>query len=496
DPTRLTTLAISGGWETGSGKSVDVMGFNYFTHGNTDHYHAKFPDQPTIGTEEASTFSTRGVYFDDEPNSHLSAYDVHGPSYGATAERWVNYYSTRPFVAGAFVWTGFDYRGETTPFTWPAISSQFGILDTCGFPKDNFYYYKSVWTDAPMVHLLPHWNWQGKEGQEIEVWCFSNCDEIELLLNNKSIARQAMAKLSHLQWKVKYEPGVLLARGYKQGKPVAEDQVETSAAAAAIVLQADRSTIHADGEDVAVVSVRVADSRGKTVPDASSEIQFAIDGPGKIIGVGNGDPLSHEQDQFVESDQSFAIAHWRMMQVESTDSRPEIAEGFDDSKWQSAFRQRDGNDRAIIPTKNAVYRGSVEMPQINSGWSMSLLLRRFGSEQWVYLNGKQIAHMDAQAKLSVDLKAGEFHAGRNVIAVVATPLPGRAGRQEGSPDVSLSTSVRAVTPAGEWKRSLFNGLAQVIVQSTQQSGEIKLTATSNGLTAGILKIDAQSQPQQ
>jgi beta-galactosidase len=492
DPSRLTTAAIDNGWETmGSARSVDVMGFNYFNHGDTDHYHAKNPDQPTIGSEEASTYSTRGIYFDDLPNAHLSAYDVHDPSYGSTAHRWTNFYAPRHYIAGAFVWTGFDYRGEPSPFGWPAISSQFGILDTCGFPKDNFYYYQSCWTQTPMVHLLPHWNWRGKEGQEVEVWCFSNCDEVELLLNDQSIGREAMKPLSHVQWKVKYQPGVLLARGYKNGKQVVEDRIETTGAAAAIQLQPDRQMIQADGEDASLVTVRVVDSQGRAVPDANNEIQFAIDGPGKIIGVGNGDPSSHEPDKFVDVVQSFSIGDWRMMKVDSTENRPETAENFDDSSWTPAFaRSNERPPRQQIAT-DAVYRGSVDVPQIGASSSVSMQLRRMGDEQWVYLNGKQIAHMSGDdARSPVDLKSDEFHVGKNLIAVVATPRGG--GRDAFSRDQNSIPAVRVFTPAGSWKRSLFEGLAQVIVQANRSEGEITLTATAKGLTPMRLKM--QSQP--
>ena len=169
DPTRRFTVAISGGWGGGSSKSIDVMGFNYFTHGNTDEYHKKFPNKPSVATEDGSTFSTRGIYVQDREHQHLTAYDVNKADWSLLAEESWPHYAARPYVAGQFQWTGFDYRGEETPFGWPAISSQFGILDTCGFPKDNFYYYQAWWSDHPVLHLLPHWNWPGKEGQEIDV---------------------------------------------------------------------------------------------------------------------------------------------------------------------------------------------------------------------------------------------------------------------------------------------------------------------------------------
>ena len=296
DPSRLVTTAVSGGWGNGSSNSLDVMGFNYFTHGNVDAYHAAHPDQPCIGTEEGSTLSTRGIYFTDDTEAHLSAYDIHAQSWANTAEKWVNFYATRPFVAGAFVWTGFDYRGEPTPYGWPAISSEFGILDTCGFPKDNFYYYQSCWTTVPMVHLLPHWTWPGKEGQAMDVWCYSNCDEVELTLNGQSLGRKPMPPFGHLEWSVPYARGTLSAVAFRNGAIAASDKVETTSQPTTLALSADRTTIAADGTDVSVITVSALDDHNRPVPIAQNDVTFSLTGPGRIIGVGNGDPSCHEPD--------------------------------------------------------------------------------------------------------------------------------------------------------------------------------------------------------
>ncbi|WP_227625063.1 beta-galactosidase GalA [Fimbriimonas ginsengisoli] len=299
DPTRPTTVAISGGWGAGSSTTIDVMGFNYFTHGNTDDYHAKFPNRPSVGTEDGATLSTRGVYVSEPPKGWLSAYDVNGPDWASTAHRSVNHYAVRPFVAGQFQWTGFDYRGEPTPFGWPNIASQFGILDLCGFPKDNFYYYRAWWSDAPSLHLFPHWNWPGKEGQPIDVWVHGNVAEVELTLNGTSLGRKPMPRFGHLEWKVPYSPGVLLAKGYSDGKEVLSDRVETTGEAEGLRLGSDQASIKGDGEDLAVVAVSAADAGGRAVSTAGAQVTFEISGPGRIIGVGNGNPSSHEPDQAV-----------------------------------------------------------------------------------------------------------------------------------------------------------------------------------------------------
>jgi len=501
DPTRRDTFAISGGWGWGTSVSIDVMGFNYFTHGDgrdtgNDRFHAKFPDKPSVATEDASTFSTRGIYFEDRDHQHLTAYDKNKPAWGVLAEESWTHYAARPYVAGLFQWTGFDYRGEETPFYWPAISSQFGILDLCGFPKDNFYYYQAWWSDHPVLHLFPHWNWSGKEGQAIDVWVDSNCEEVELFLNGQSQGRKTMTKNSHLEWKVKYAPGILLARGSTGGKEILTDQVETTGAPAAIQLTPYRSDIKADGEDVSVITVQVNDAQNRLVPDASNNIAFDISGPGKIIGVGNGDPSSHEPDRFVESVSPLPLSDWHFKPVKSMTSLPEVAADFDDSGWRTAFAGRVGRrSNTNQPTQITVYRGSFKLPENSTHATFTLALRSLGQEQSVYLNGHAIAEniSPENATRVIALAADQLRSGKNVIAIVATPPEVRRDNRDGGgrENFGIPGQVVVITPPGDWKRSLFSGLAQVIVQSTGQPGEITLTAKSPGVTDGVLKLQAQ-----
>jgi beta-galactosidase len=313
DPTRPCTVAMNGAWGTGISTVIDVQGYNYVRNGERgtrpptfaqftgmDKFHAAFPDKPSLATEEASTLSTRGEYANDRANSFESAYDVNNPGWGSTAEEWWKYYTARPFAAGGFVWTGFDYRGEPTPYRWPAVSSQFGIMDTCGFPKDNFFYYQSVWTTKPMVHILPHWNWPGKEGQPIDVWAYSNQESVELFLNGQSLGKQAMPDKGHISWKVPYAPGTLEARAYRGDELAASDRVETAGAPAKIILTPDRTTISADGRDISIINVAVADAQGRIVPTADNLIKFSAGSNAHIVGVGNGAPASHEPDKASE----------------------------------------------------------------------------------------------------------------------------------------------------------------------------------------------------
>ncbi|MHC4981576.1 MAG: beta-galactosidase GalA [Planctomycetota bacterium] len=298
DPTRPVTQAMNGEWGEGFSHVVDVQGCNYIQCGKVDEFHDRFPDKPVVYSEACSTVCTRGQYGEDEKKCYVSAYDVNFPVWGCGAETMWKHTVERPWLDGIFVWTGFDYRGEPTPYRrWPCINSHFGIMDTCGFAKDNFYYCKAQWRDEPLVHIVPHWNWRGKKGKYIDVWVHTNCRRVELLLNGRSLGTKSVEPNGHAEWQVRYQPGTLEARGYNNGKPIAECVVQTAGRPAAVVLLPDRRLLKADGEDAAVVNAAVVDSSGLIVPTASNEVRFSIKGPGRIIGVGNGNPASHEADK-------------------------------------------------------------------------------------------------------------------------------------------------------------------------------------------------------
>ncbi len=297
DATRPITAAMSGGWEGPVSSVLDVEGVNYSIQ-VYDQYHAAHPGHPMFGSETCSTVTTRGVYANDPEKGYLQAYDLNNPGWGALAEEGWKAIAHRPFMAGTFVWTGFDYRGEPTPYKWPCINSHFGIMDTCGFPKDNFFYYQAWWRDQPVLHVLPHWNWPERVGEEVPVWVHSNCDRVELFLNGESLGAQDMPLNGHLEWTVKYVPGRLEARGWKAGRPVAAEFVETTGPATEIRLTAyNKQVLRADGEDVVVVWVSLRDEQGRLVLTADNEVRFAVSDNVRIIGVGNGDPSSHEPDQ-------------------------------------------------------------------------------------------------------------------------------------------------------------------------------------------------------
>lgn len=298
DPTRAVTAAMHDkGLGEGFANVVDVHGWNYMKVGNIEEHHARRPEQPIVGSEESSVVCTRGEYADDKERGYVSAYDQRVPGWGMTAEKWWSYVADKPWHAGGFVWTGFDYRGEPIPYKWPCMTSHFGLMDLCGFPKDLYYYYRAWWGSGDVLHLFPHWNWTGKEGQPINVRVFSNLDEIELFLNGVSKGRQALARNSSIGWQVPFEAGAIEAVGYRNGQRVLATRRETTSAPVALELKADRAQMHADGQDVILVTVQALDDHGRAVPTASQLVQFEIDGPGRILGVGNGDPSSHEPDQ-------------------------------------------------------------------------------------------------------------------------------------------------------------------------------------------------------
>lgn len=294
DPTRPSTQAFDFGWGDGASRVVDVVGFNYRTD-QIAGFHKDHPSIPVLGSETGSTVATRGEYFNDDSRQVLRAYDTEHPPWATTAEQWWTIVDKADYIAGGFVWTGFDYRGEPTPFArWPSVSSYFGIMDLCGFPKDNYWYYRAWWRpDEPLIHLLPHWNWTGREGQDIEVWVHTNCKEVELSLNGRSFGRKTVDRGRHVQWSVPFESGILEARGIHADGSVVQTCRETTGSPVALRLSSERTRICADGQDVAIVTLEAVDAQDRPVPDAAIPFKLETLGAGHLIGVGNGDPTSH-----------------------------------------------------------------------------------------------------------------------------------------------------------------------------------------------------------
>jgi beta-galactosidase len=323
DPSRKVTAAMNHARNDGGYSDVlDVVGYNY---GDKQLAYVKdkenHPNRVLFCTEGTSFVSTRGEYVNSWWPQTCSNSIIWQPGWGPyPGEDWADIVKY-PYLGGLFVWTGFDYRGEPTPFSWPCVASQFGIMDVCGFPKDGYYAYKSAWIDEPTVHIFPHWNWAGKEKDTVKVHCYTNCEEVELFLNGKSQGKQKAEPFKKLIWPVIYKPGKLEARGYKAGKLVTKDVVETTATPAQVALNSDVNILKADGCDVAVIRVAIKDEKGRVVPTANNLVKFSIEGPGKIIGTGNGNPTSHEPDK---ASQRLAFNGYCLVLVQSDKQAGEI----------------------------------------------------------------------------------------------------------------------------------------------------------------------------
>jgi len=289
---------------------LDLIGYNYHQN-DFAAFPQTFPGQKFISTESVSALMTRGVY--DMPSEEIrrwpvqkgwkgkmpnadntcSSYDNVSAAWGSTHEETWKVIKKHDYLSGQFIWTGFDYLGEPTPYWWPSRSSYFGIIDLAGFPKDVYYMYQSEWTKKDVLHVFPHWNWT--KGQIVDIWAYSNAEEVELFLNDKSLGvKKKQGDDLHLLWKVPFMPGTLKAISRTGGKEVMVTEVKTAGEPAKLIVTADHSTIKADGTDLSFVTVDVVDANGIIVPYADNLVKFQVEGGGAIVGVDNGDPVSHD----------------------------------------------------------------------------------------------------------------------------------------------------------------------------------------------------------
>ena len=476
DPTRPVTVGISSGFKSGISSVVEIMGYNYLGNGNIDAHRNQFKQQPGMGTEEGSTFATRGIYFTDDAKHYQSTYDKKPrPTFYSIEEGW-KFYAERPYLAGVFFWTGFDYRGEPTPYGWPSVTSYFGMMDVCGFPKDNVFYLKSWWGIEPVLHLLPHWNWTGMEGKEIDVWAYSNCDEVELFLNKKSLGKKKMEQNGHLEWKVKYTPGTLEAIGYRDGKKIITEIKKTTGKAENIKLSLDKENILKG--NVSVISVEVTDKNGLHIPTANDEINFSVKG-GKILGIGNGDPTSLESDQFID-DISFSVITNFMEQKSESASLPKEMTNYDESKWTEAFKERDYKKQA----PSYIYKGEFELKNNSSSNVVSFFYKKIGVETVVFINGKKVEPSSEDPQKYI-LNTAILKEGKNTIHIAVTPLQKVKDWDVMNTDPGI---IQVITPAASWKRKLFNGYAQIIIQKDENAKEVILSASAKDLRAVSLSV--------
>ncbi|MDB5123062.1 MAG: beta-galactosidase [Mucilaginibacter sp.] len=291
--------------------AIDLIGYNYHEFDYAT-FHERFPGKKFIATETTSGLETRGHYdmpsdsiriwparwdkpfTEGNADNSVSAYDNVRPAWGSTHEATWKVMKKYDFLSGMFVWTGFDYMGEPTPYSWPSRSSYFGIIDMAGFPKDIYYMYQSEWTNKNVLHIFPHWNWE--RGKTVDVWAFyNNADEVELFLNGKSVGvKKKTGDDLHVMWRLKYEPGTLKAVSRKNGQVVLTREIRTAGPPAKIELIADRKNIKADGKDLSFITVRILDKAGNLVPNAGNMVNFKINGEGFIASVDNGDEVSHD----------------------------------------------------------------------------------------------------------------------------------------------------------------------------------------------------------
>lgn len=476
DSTRTVTVGISSGFKSGISSVVEIMGYNYLGNGDIDAHRNEFKNQPGMGTEEGSTFATRGIYFTDDAKHYQSAYDKKPrPTFYSIEEGW-KFYAERPYLAGVFFWTGFDYRGEPTPYGWPSVTSYFGMMDVCGFPKDNVFYLKSWWGNEPVLHILPHWNWSGMEGKEIDVWAYSNCDEVELFLNKKSLGKKKMERNGHLEWKVKYETGTLEAIGFKNGKKVLSEVQKTTGNPEKVKLSIDKENL--PNSNVVVLTAELTDKNALNIPTANDEITFSIKG-GKIMGVGNGDPTSLESDKFIDNIELVAINNFKEKKLVSADLPDKIQDDVD-TEWSTAFKDRDYKKQAPA----YLYKGDFELKNKSGSNIITFFYKKIGKETVVFVNGNTVEPSKDDAQKYI-LDKSILKEGKNTIYIATTPLRKVKDWDVMNTDPGI---IQVVTPAEPWKRKLFNGYAQIIIQKDENAKEVVLSARATGLKSGVLIV--------
>lgn len=491
DDSRPVTAAMNDGMLTtrNVADAVDVVGFNYRQF-NYDRVHAARPRTPMLSSEDTSAFQTRGAWFSDD-NAHVIAEDdSQAAPWGNTHRESWKLISERPFVAGGFVWTGFDYRGEPTPYEWPSVGSFFGIMDQCGFAKGAYALRRALWIDRePVLHLLPHWNWAGREGQPIKVMAFSNAETVELSLNGRSLGRQTVAADRTVSWLVPWAPGVLEAVARSGDRELLRERVETTGAPVALRLQADREQMLGDGRDAQPITVDAVDAQRRHVPDANLDVRLSITG-GVILGVGNGDPNSHAPEQGEQvrlfnglaqlivtaqpqadrlslqasgeglgaaglsisldpdsrvrslpaENATMVVGGWRRSAVFARAPKPDLPRRANDNNtW--AFFQPGAIETAAEATGYVLFRSSFTPWQGIREQGGVLNLGRCTSEADVFFDGRHVLHGQAGQFLSFSLPAAE---GERTVAVI---LRVRQGAAFGLRDV-VTVAYAAAAPAG------------------------------------------------
>lgn len=446
DNTRFITGAMNGGVlsENGAVNELDITGFNYIT-AQYDPFRNKFPHIPMLGSENNSAFQTRGVYKTDEEKNIIDCYDSYAAPWGNTHRDGFRQVDTRKHIMGMFIWTGFDYRGEPTPFEYPSISTQFGIMDTCGFKKDAFYLNKAFFTDEPMIHIVPsHWNFE--DGRIIKVMANTNCSEAELILNGESFGKKEVDKYDMCFWEIEYKKGTLMMYGFRDGIKVCSDKIQTASEPEKLTVWASKSELEKDCFDAVAVNVGVCDINSIPCMTADNLIEFEAEG-GIVLGVGNGDPNSHEDDKsnkrrlfnglcqaiispldgydkvsvkitseglksaqiefktsinpkapkYIESVKDRYISKWRKKSYITSQMPDAVAKIEDhDMNTYETVTVANGSDELFDNTEGyGVYKTSIELPENNSGYSL-IFREIMGDMVYIYINGSLIKEADCK----------------------------------------------------------------------------------------------------
>ncbi|HXR07214.1 MAG TPA: glycoside hydrolase family 2 TIM barrel-domain containing protein, partial [Candidatus Acidoferrum sp.] len=477
DTTRPITSAMNGGWGTGISLVEDLQGCNY-NPGGYNSFHTSFPAQPMYGSESASALADRGEYTNDGV-AYVSEFTT-------TPEGSWQPVATRPFMAGSFIWTGFDYKGEPTPYGWPCVNSKFGNMDMCGLPKDMYYYYQAWWGKEPLVHLFPHWNWSA--GQTVTVWCYGNTPTVELFLNGVSQGAQTMPAYGHAAWSVPYAPGTLRVNGYDaHHNLIATNQVVTAGEPAAINLTTDRTTLTADGEDVTVVYASIVDAQGLVVPTASNLVAFTTQGPAYVAGVGNGDPASHEPDR---ASQRHAFNGWCMALIGATNTGGSVVLTASAGGLASATLDLQSNPTNSPPATPTGLAASACNLQATLNWGLSFGATSYNVKRAAVSGGPYLTVASDTAIAYADTGLNNGTTYYYVVSALNA-----FGESTNSAEVSVTPAAPAVpaVPAGlvaglddgqvdlSWNQSA-TATSYNLVRALAQSGPFVTVASTTGTT--------------
>lgn len=417
DTTRPVTAAMNGGFfsEYNVSQAVDVGGFNYQIK-HYDRFHSQNPDLPLTSSEDGSAFMVRGEYVTDRSRNLMGSYDTQSANWGATHRAAWKAVAERPWMAGCFYWTGFDYHGEPTPFEWPSVSSFFGIMDLCGFPKMAYYLHQAQWIkDKPILEMVPHWNWPADSiDRPIKVMVMSNVDKVRLTLNGKLISEQMVDPYEMNTWYVPYKPGRLEAIGYKNGKIVAKKRVETTSKAVRIRLTPDRKSLSADGRDAIPITVEVLDKKGRHVPTANNMIKFEVSGPAQIIGLGNGNPNCHEAEKGNMRSLFNGLAQIIIQSTEENTEEPVCIKAVSDGLEMGTLTIPTVRTKPIasVPVANA--------PLMLDKWTASQIMNERPDVNQQIANNDMNSWQPYSGKINIQMKEGNFIILRSTFTLPST----------------------------------------------------------------------------